>query len=405
MRLLVVSTDLMTGYAVGSDTSLFLARPALIGDTLVMVPFPWALVFSDSPSTYPPQFEKALERQRTEFRRVAASWSAAFPQSASAKHLVAIALELLGDPRAIDTLRLARRLTASPLRRAQLAAREVLLLVKFGAPDSLSDLRAAQALADSVLQSSADASFDAEALAPIAAVVGRCASAERIARRLAAPTGALHISEQLFADAQALQAREALGCGGAGRGPTLRQLAAAVGREQLADSAGDRRLDEMLLLRPVLLSPVLDSQVVSRLATTSSNELLRAAAAFARHDTSGLRAALSAFGAKLRPGNVTADIAYPSARLWASAGDTASAIAWLDRTLDVLRNSDPRVLTDQTTVAALVRSMAFRAELAFAKRDTGATRRWATAVALLWSNADPELRPTVRRMQKYASLR
>ena len=405
MRLLMVSTDLMTGFAVGRDTSLFLARPALIGDTLVMVPYPWALVFSGSPSTFPPQFEKALERQRTEFRRIAASWSAAFPQSAGAKQLVAIALELLGDRDAIDTLRLARRLTASSVRRTQLAAREVLLLVKFGVPDKLSDLKSAQALADSVLRTTADVSFDAEALAPIAAVVGRCAAAERIVRRLPAPTGALQISEQLFADGQVVQAREALGCGTAGHGPTLRQLATAVAREPLTDSAGDRRLDEMFLVRPALLSPVLDSDVVSRLATTSSNELLRAAAALTRHDTSGTRAALDAFAAKSRPESATPDIAYPSARLWASAGDTARAIASLDRTLGDLRSYDPRVLTDLPTVAALVRSMALRAELAVAARDVDSARRWATPAALLWSSSDPELRPAVRRMQKYASLR
>ena len=188
------------------------------------------------------------------------------------------------------------------------------------------------------------------------------------------------------------------------RSPTFRELATAIKRVA-PDSTSARMFDEVLLFRASLLAPVLDSAVMDHLATTSSNELVRAARAFTRGDQTGMRAALTKVGAQPRPGVVTPDIAYPSARLWASAGDTANAIAWLDRSLEGVRSFDPNVLADAPTLSALVRSMVLRAELAAAKRDVDTARRWATAAGLLWSGADPDLRPVVRRMRDLASLR
>ena len=46
--------------------------------------------------------------------------------------------------------------------------------------------------------------------------------------------------------------------------------------------------------------------------------------------------------------------------------------------------------------------MVLRADLALARHDTAAARRWATGVLELWSNADASLKPMLTRMQAMA---
>jgi hypothetical protein len=46
--------------------------------------------------------------------------------------------------------------------------------------------------------------------------------------------------------------------------------------------------------------------------------------------------------------------------------------------------------------------MALRAELAAQAGDSAKAKRWANDVVLLWSGADQELQPIVRRMQELA---
>ena len=88
----------------------------------------------------------------------------------------------------------------------------------------------------------------------------------------------------------------------------------------------------------------------------------------------------------------------PEARLLLAVGDTTRAAAALDRMLDRLRFSPPGALNLTVSMATLVRAMALRAEIAAARKESGAPVQWGRAVAALWSNADPELKPTVRRL-------
>jgi hypothetical protein len=53
-------------------------------------------------------------------------------------------------------------------------------------------------------------------------------------------------------------------------------------------------------------------------------------------------------------------------------------------------------------VATLVRGMVLRAELAAEAGDSATAKRWANDVVLLWSGADQELQPTVKRMRELA---
>jgi serine/threonine-protein kinase len=409
LRLLLrLSTDFVVGYAL-NDSSLFLGRLGQLRDTLILVPYPWQVGSSGSASAIPPGFAEARARQRTEFRKIAAGWSAAFPRSAGAKQAVAVSLELLGEPAAIDTMRFARSLASDAGRRMQLAAAEVLLLLKFGIPDNVTHLRAAQALADSLLVRNPNPSAaDAALLAPLAALTGRCAVADRLARAAESvnrPRGPFGVAPGLSADAQALLARLALGCPVEPPAPTLAGLDAAISRDyRSASSDTRRRIDETLLWRPAFFSLPSDSVVVRRLAASGGTGLLKATAALARNDTSGVRAALSAFGEQWHPAQrATPDVVYPSVRLWLSIGDTATAIAWLDRALSELRTYDPDVLTDGPSLAALLRATALRADLAAARRDPATARRWATVTFVVWAGVEPDLRPVFERMSAYVS--
>jgi hypothetical protein len=365
------------------------------------------LVVSGSPSADPPRFAEALARQQAEFGKIAAGWSAAFPHSAGAKYAVAISLEVLGNPAAIDTLRLARRLAADSAQKIRLAAAEPLLLFKFGVPDGLARLRAARELADSLLSYGTRPSpTEAGLLAALAALSGRCDLAERFARGGEPLPSNYGIAPPLYADAQALVSRLALGCRVEASLPSLSDLAAAIARTYAADSVQRELIDQHLLFRPALLSPVLDPAVLDRIATPNGHKLLWAARAYVHDDRAGVRAALSSFGADSWRGSfMTPDFVYPAARLWAGIGDTATAIQWLDHALNEVRTYDPNVLTDQPSLASFIRLMVLRAELAAATHDDATARRWATAVTVLWSRADPELQPVVRQMARYASER
>jgi DNA-binding SARP family transcriptional activator/tetratricopeptide (TPR) repeat protein/predicted Ser/Thr protein kinase len=403
--LLLVGTDLITAYQPGKDSALFQARPALLGDTLALVPYPWREVASGDPGVIPPRFTDALDQQRAEFRRLAAGWSAAFPRRAGPKQALAIALELLNDPTAIDTLHLARSLARDSTHARQYAAQEVLLRVKFALPLQLAPLRGGMALADSLLGVRAPSPAEARALAPVAAISGRCALGEQLARRADMELGGVDVPPDLAADAQALLMRASLGCADSWPRYGVAELAAAIARERDRGRVDIQNwLELALLYRPLLLSVQLDSVVVDRLAVSSGDLLLNAARAYTRHDTAQVRARLSAFHRQWRDalGAPSPDIVFPGARLLAAIGDTAAAIGWLDQTLNGVRSYDPRELSDQALAAALVRSMVLRADLAAATGDASGARRWGAAVAVLWSGADRQLQPVLGRMMRYA---
>ena len=399
--LLLLSTSLVQGLGVvGSDTTMFYARPALQGDTLALIPYPWQVISAGGAAAIPPGFEAALERQRMRFRQIADRWSAAFPRSSGAKEAVAMALELQGDRAAIDTIRLARRLATDSARALRLAGAEALLLLKFGTPDHPGDLRAARALADSVLSNDANDGVEPELLWSLAALLGRCDRAEELARRTR-HSSTMGIPPRIVTEADALIARASLGCPTTPPAANMAALVSMIDREYRAAAQAERaRVDEMLLFRPALLAQELDSAVIARMASNGSHPLLRAAGALVRHDTVGARTALTGFEAESRAGSVTmtADFAYPGARLWAAIGDTAAAIAMLDQSLSDAPSYDPSTLSeDGAVVGSFVRAVILRSRLASARRDVPQAERWGTAARILWGDADPELNEMVRR--------
>ena len=102
------------------------------------------------------------------------------------------------------------------------------------------------------------------------------------------------------------------------------------------------------------------------------------------------------------PFDLSLDALYPEAWLLAAVGDPTAAISWLEPTLQSLSATDPQMFADAARAGPLVRAMAFRAELADRAGDWASARQWATAVSVLWANADDFLQPGVRRMEELA---
>jgi hypothetical protein len=404
--LLLVKTRLIAARAASPDTGQFLARLALLGDTLALIPYPWSVISMGGPEAVPPGFLAAQANRTTEFRKLTSGWSAAFPNRAGPKHAVAIALEMLGDPRAIDTLLLARRLATDPERKALLASAEVLVRVKFASPMDRSAWQSIRSLADSLLSAGVTSSEHASALGPLTVLLGRCDLSEALSR-LERSVGLGPVTQALADAADLHMARAAIGCSVGNTVPSLADLGALVDQETRAAGREVRRfVSAFILQRPTLVSWPIDSAVIGRIAELNSDQpLLRAVLALSRGDVSAARTALAAFSAQsveaLAP---SSDVSYPAARLYATAGDTAGAIALLDQTLGGLRSYDPWQLGDRVVTAGLVRAMVLRADLAFAVHDVTTVRRWAGIVSVLWSGADDDLQPVVRRMKRYVAL-
>ena len=130
----------------------FGAFPSWDGDTLAFVPFPLEMLASSDPRLLrqlPRTVGMAVEHQRGLFRDIAAEWRSSEPRSASAAHALALALALLGDQRAIDTLEMAKSLAIDLVERQRLVMSEVWLRTQFAAPSDIASLRRVRLLTDS----------------------------------------------------------------------------------------------------------------------------------------------------------------------------------------------------------------------------------------------------------------
>jgi tRNA A-37 threonylcarbamoyl transferase component Bud32 len=397
--LLLVASDIFPGYR-EPDSAMFYGRPAWIGDSLVLVPYPQQMIFAGDRASIPPGFQHALARRRAEFRSIAAGWSAAFPNSASGKYAVAVSLELLGDPASIDTLRLARRLATDSLQQIRLAAVEVVLLAKFSIPEDLTRLRAARLLADSLLSRGPPRTLsEAEALAPVAALSGRCAQIDAFVRSGVSPDGSNRMPALLIQEAHVLAARIAMGC--QLHSTTPRSVASIIERH-VAGAGNDQhfQFEQMLLYRPVVLAPSLDLAVTNHLTSESEDSLLVAVHAAANGDRVRARGALMSVENRIDPGVPTPDITLARARLWLQLEDPIRAARTLDASLDAIRSYDSEVLTETVNAASLVSAMILRAQLAASAHDQVRARRWASAAAILWSTADDGLKRQVQEISK-----
>jgi hypothetical protein len=393
--------DLRFGRSGGPHPSDFGAFPSWDGDTLAFVPFPLGMLATSDPRLLrrlPRTVGLAVERQRDLFRDIAAEWRSSEPRSASAAHAMALALALLGDQRAVDTLMLAKSLAVDSVERQRLVMSEVWLRTQFAAPSDIAGLRRVRLLTDSLLRSLGSDPVDPSIAASVAALCGHAFDAVRLNQLDAAPAF-LTSAAPLSALSSTLTLFAAFG------GPTdslralewrsdsmINALIPAARRRAVRGEFLDRALGMEF---PVVRSSALSSGQLSDLP------LLAAEASLMRGDTAavlrilhGVQNSRLAFALP----DLGIDALYPESSLLAAVGRDGEAIAWIDPTLRRLRVSPP--LADPVAAASLVRAMALRAELAERVGDKRTAALWAAAVVELWANADDFLQPVVARMRR-----
>jgi tRNA A-37 threonylcarbamoyl transferase component Bud32/tetratricopeptide (TPR) repeat protein len=396
------------GRALPPDTTRFRTAPSWQGDSLVLIPFPTGLEQLAPERTLSATTVEAVDHQRVMFRDLAASWRRTFPDEVVPREAMTVALELLGDSTALDTLREARRLASDDEQRIRLAAEEVWLRVKFGVPDNVASLTMARELADSLLRAGLRApSSSDELLANLAVLSGKADAAATLARRAAEqerPWGTL--PARTSSSARALLVFSTLG----GPADSLRGLEPHVAAEIRAAVASKQQyaVFSALLGQAAGLSfPIYRFESLTVLAG-HDNPILDAQAAYAKGDLGGAHQILEneqKFRASVRPADMTLDITYSGAWTLAAIGDRAAAVQWLDPVLNAAQLYPPQVISRLANAGALMRAMILRAELARASGDSATARRWARPVAILWRDADPFLRSVVREMQMITSGR
>jgi hypothetical protein len=85
-----------------------MGMPEWSGDTLVLIPWPSHVIEVGAPGFGGRAHRRAVQMQRERFRALAMGWVQAEPTSPEALEALALAMDLLSDPAAPDTLRAAR---------------------------------------------------------------------------------------------------------------------------------------------------------------------------------------------------------------------------------------------------------------------------------------------------------
>ena len=388
------------GRAAAPDSGRFIAFHTWQGDTLAFVPYPAGEVGRLAVRSIRADRIRALQAQRELFRRIASGWATALPQSAGAKEALAIALDLIADRAAIDTIRVARRLTSDSLRHLRLASAEVIMRLKYAIPDDLAGIDTLRTLADSLLRRFPHVvGPEAAALLPIAQIVGDCARIEELARLSASEVSVpIAIPRHLNAAARELAALSSIGCA-----PEF--LRAAVGRladdidRYTPDAANQVMLKQILIAQSLpLLFPRESSYVTPALA--GDDYMLMAERAALRGDSGEVRAIFDRVRrarAESPEGRGSTDAVLSEATLMLAVGDSASAVAWLDSAF-VRTRQYPTVdfRENVATAGALMRSIALRAQLASLSRDYATAARWGQVLHRSWPAASPELRAMTR---------
>jgi hypothetical protein len=393
-------TQLRPGAGLEADTTQYVAYASLAQDELVFWPFPRNDIALWVPSIDPASIDRAVQRQRRLFLDIATGWAAVFPDSASAVAAVAVGLDLMGNPTAIDTLVRARQLAKAVDEQRRLAWSEVLLRLRWSTPTDTVGLLAARLLADSLLgkpNSLPDFTEQetARALANLAALTGRAAAAaryQRVALSSAMPAPLAWSGADILTHA-------AMG----GPADVLKGLESEV-EIVLFDSRNLRIAPLAWLHYPAVLSlPVHRFRV---LATDSPNSwlLLEAASAFARGDVARVREKLDDIDQTraltlVGPADMTFDAVLIEAWLLDQIGSPEEAIDRLEGPLHALRQV-PANRFDVMRVGPMIRSMALLADLHRRRGNGARAATWARAVQILWSDADPFLTPVIRDMQE-----
>jgi len=399
LLLYTTGTALRQGHTADSSR-FFLSRPTGVGDTIAFIPYPREATLSGE---LPGNLERARVLTRRMFRDVALRWAAALPGSAGTKEAVAVSLEMLGDMAAArDSFRVARRLARDPSQRLRLAIAEVLTDIKAAVRAPGRDLSQSLALADSLLRSVTPGdAVEAEGLARLAVLAGRCGTTASLMRRAVQPFGTpVPVPPTLTADLHAILPRVVLGCDEPVAIPRVAETLREVGGGE-----PDRLMSEYQTIGLVIaMFPGEHSERVRQLAVATGDYVLAAEDSLIQGDTAAVRRVLTRQNDRRASAGATAlppDAGFTEARVWLSIGDTVMAITQLERTLDAFGTDQPLFarspVQNAIRLAAFTRALAMRAELAASRDGSGA--RWAGFLVSLWNKADPELHPVRSRMQ------
>jgi len=380
------------------DTVPCFAFPEVEADTVAFHPLSGAVMAQGSrrPATH----VLALARNRQVLVDIAGAWTEAFPEDPVAHRTLAYALEVsgriaptVGELRsALGEIATAKRLERRPSERARDAVVAVRLLVKAG------EFEAARRAGDSLLRT---IRAPTPGMAGVAILLGR--------PTLAAHLLAVQDTSGLHASADNESVTLPLDAALAG----LRLLAyAAVAAPQESIGVLERRVEELLSNLPSaqraparsalldtpaeLVFEVMGQRSAHRTTSPGPDGTMTLQWALAHGDTAFVRAHLDTAA-------TSPEYAYVAARMALSIGDTVAAQHYLDRTLGNLPTLYSALLDYMPLAGTLVRMMAFRADLAAARGQVAIAQRWGSAVAALWSGADPALQPTATRMRRLAA--
>jgi len=399
--LLYLSETAMRFGRVSASGATMHAFPILNGDTLVLAPVPPALISGADTGMLRLKRRtsaRVVRQQRELFRDITSVWVSADPASADAREAQALALQMLGEPSALDSMVRARTLAVTDEQRRRLAATEVWMRVRLGVPDDARGLRQARLLTDSLIRTLPAGSEDQSIMA-VAALMGHL-------RRIPARTDTLPIAgaqpgtegrARLDAAVLALNLDAATGASQASIARRAYRVDSLVGLVLPAAAQASARSGAFsraaALGYPVariplsLLEPIRDDYLV---------DLILAAT---RRDTSALRAGMRSLQfmrrTSSRPELVTFDALVAEAALLVEDRDAALAAEWLDAALRTQRQSVPDF--DPVNAIAFVRAMRLRAEIATAMGDTETAARWRRAMQELWGSADPSVAALLER--------
>ena len=380
----------------GADTVLVHAFPALEGDTIAYTPYPSHELFSGSAGPPPTAVAAAAARNRERLRTVTERWVDAFPGSADAREAFGKALEGLGeiaesgDARhsALVQLRLARQAATGEDQQLRLAGSQVRLLLKTG------NFRRAARLADSVLSKDYDGITDPSTLsglASLAALRGDAARTAEFLRRSApqytftSPSGKTWTLFRPLAE-PALEYMAYAAIGATADTIRARERATLEALDQFAPAEERDELAVAALLRPATLAfPIAGPGWLHRQGD-QPNPLFALQRALMSGDRERVRNTLDAYVAErvaFRPGDVSIDQIHQEAELRLAIGDSAQAIALLERSLSALPTLGFELVQHVAEAGGLVRAMMLRATLARSTGDGRTAARWNDGVAEL----------------------
>lgn len=396
------------GYAATPDHAAFAAYPALLGDTIAYTPIPSTALRQSG--AIPATRAGALRRNREAWLALVESWVRASPASLDAREAHSRALEVTGAlhaasqgrPTALSELEWVRARTTEPDRRLRLAVAQARIWVKMG------EFARAAATADSVLRAWPNPGpHDAQRLVPLAALTGKAALARVLLRRSEAegiPVAGNPAELELALDEMRPYA-DLLVADAFGLTPEAeaaeRRVESAI--RVWADPALVEKTRASLLTLPRRMAVERGIRGERRTPLRTGDPVIAAERELAAGNRAAARDTLArqrALRGDRRPGDQTLDNVLAEAQLLLLVGDTATAIAELDRSLAAISALSLDVLDRLPEAVAVPRALELRGALALAQGDDAATaRRWSDALTALWASGDPALRRRAERLR------